>query len=298
MTPRISHIDEGSLTARSSFLPGYGTSVMRFKEDRTNTATNSSTMGLFLLLSDPADTNNTILAVDRLWGLRQNDRPLERYVEEFSELSCQVGWPDAPLNACFLMSLDKDTIRYSEPASPSETHVAWSAHFPPVPSTYPFNESAYSCLPVFLQRRKWASNSADLRAKVVDLMLRSVRSALKSASLPAADANATPEPCHKMAAIPEPRRKMATATSEPSVQMYWEPEMVPTPESAPVSSPVPEFMPESPSVPESAPVSVSAHDQNPMLQTLLQIQGCADPPNAIYRILKPLTRHRSTLETF
>jgi len=56
------------------------------------------------------------VAEDRLWSLRQSGRPLERYVEEFSELSCQVGWPDASLSACFLMGLDEDTIRNSEPA--------------------------------------------------------------------------------------------------------------------------------------------------------------------------------------
>ncbi|ROL46978.1 hypothetical protein DPX16_20630 [Anabarilius grahami] len=115
-------------------------------------------------------------AVDRLRGLRQDGRPLERYVEEFSELSCLVNWPDALLNACFLMGLDEDMIRYIEPACsfslvesinlilflngsdfeieevhkksylprpvPSEKQVAWSVHQPPVSSTYP--SSGYS----------------------------------------------------------------------------------------------------------------------------------------------------------
>ncbi|ROL54788.1 hypothetical protein DPX16_23772 [Anabarilius grahami] len=123
------------------------------------------------LMVKPHDT-----AEDHLWILRQDGRPLERYMEEFSELSCMVNWPDAPLNACFLKGLDEDMIRYSEPACffslvesinlilflngsdfeieevqertcflrpvPSEKHAAWSVHQPPVSSTYP--SSGYS----------------------------------------------------------------------------------------------------------------------------------------------------------
>ncbi|ROL44051.1 hypothetical protein DPX16_6496, partial [Anabarilius grahami] len=116
-----------------------------------------------------------------LWTLKQDGRPLERYVEEFSELSCLVNWPDAPLKACFLKCLDEDTIFCIEPACffslvesinlilflngsdfkieevqgksyyprpvPSETHVAWSVHQSPVSSTYPSSGSSHLVLP-------------------------------------------------------------------------------------------------------------------------------------------------------
>ncbi|ROL46217.1 hypothetical protein DPX16_6251 [Anabarilius grahami] len=115
-------------------------------------------------------------AVDRLWGFRQDGRPLERYVEEFSELAYLVNWPDAPLNSCFLAGIDEDTIRFSKPACffslveninlilflngsdfeieevqkescsprpvPSETQAAWPVRQPPVSPTY--SSSGYS----------------------------------------------------------------------------------------------------------------------------------------------------------
>ncbi|ROL48790.1 hypothetical protein DPX16_23440 [Anabarilius grahami] len=133
-----------------------------------------------------------VSAEDRLRTLRQDGRPLERYVEEFSELSYLLNWPDAPLNGCFLMGLDKDMIRYSQPACffslveslnliiflngsefkieeiqkiadhplpvPSEKHAAWSVQQPPVSSTYP--SSGYS--PVVLPGSK--SNPSKKRA--------------------------------------------------------------------------------------------------------------------------------------
>ncbi|ROK35658.1 hypothetical protein DPX16_17401 [Anabarilius grahami] len=161
----------------------------------------------------------SLMAEDRLCGLRQKGWPLERYVKEFLEVSYQVGWPDASLNACFLMGLDEDTIRYREPACefslvesinlvlylncsnveveevkvkrypphpvPSETNKALPAHLTPVPFTYRSSGPVHSWLPVFPCGQKWASNSADLGAKVADPMSTSVRSAMKSASLPA-----------------------------------------------------------------------------------------------------------------
>ncbi|ROL42311.1 hypothetical protein DPX16_8190 [Anabarilius grahami] len=57
------------------------------------------------------DQDSTILAEDRLWGLRQNGCLLKRYVEEFLELSYEVSCPETSLCVYFWMGLDKDTIR-------------------------------------------------------------------------------------------------------------------------------------------------------------------------------------------
>ncbi|ROL53302.1 hypothetical protein DPX16_23819 [Anabarilius grahami] len=215
-------------------------------------------MGLFLLPISPAVPKTTILAVDRLGHLRKNACPLERYVEEFSDLSCLVGWPDASLNVCFLMGLDEDTIRYIEPAcyfslvesvnlilylngsnfeveevkekkyppcpAPSETHVAWSAHLPPVPSTYPSSDSVHSCprwppsqsldlrwpLPPQSLHAKMAAATSDPRGKMAMTILQ------RDSKVVAA----TREPCRKKAsATTEPHRKMAAAMPEPSLKM-------------------------------------------------------------------------------
>ncbi|ROL42564.1 hypothetical protein DPX16_13971 [Anabarilius grahami] len=72
-------------------------------------------MGIFLVPVPSRKRQPRLSVEDRLWMLRQDDRPLEQYVEEFAELSSQVSWPDAILNSCFLRGLDEDTIRFCEP---------------------------------------------------------------------------------------------------------------------------------------------------------------------------------------
>ncbi|KAI2663896.1 Filamentous hemagglutinin [Labeo rohita] len=52
-----------------------------------------------------------------LWGIQQGGRGLERYVEDFIELSHQVGWPEAALSTVFVLGLDDETIRCDLPAS-------------------------------------------------------------------------------------------------------------------------------------------------------------------------------------
>ncbi len=49
-------------------------------------------------------------AEDRLWGLWQAGRRLERYVEDFLELANQLSWPDTALGACFQLGLDSEMI--------------------------------------------------------------------------------------------------------------------------------------------------------------------------------------------
>ncbi|ROI84212.1 hypothetical protein DPX16_19984 [Anabarilius grahami] len=74
-------------------------------------------MGLFLVseVSAPPVPPTPVSAADRLIGLLQDGRSLERYVEEF-ELAYVTNWPDACLNALFLEWLDESTIRFDEPA--------------------------------------------------------------------------------------------------------------------------------------------------------------------------------------
>ncbi|ROL48573.1 hypothetical protein DPX16_12189 [Anabarilius grahami] len=54
-------------------------------------------------------------AANRLIGLFQVGRSLERYVEEFVELAYLTNWSDARLIALFLDGLDENTIRFDEP---------------------------------------------------------------------------------------------------------------------------------------------------------------------------------------
>ncbi|ROJ94857.1 hypothetical protein DPX16_8061 [Anabarilius grahami] len=125
--------------------------------------------GYFLVPVPPKNCQHKLSVEDCLWTFRQDGRPLEKYVEEFAELSFKVSWPDAILNTCFLRGLDEDTIQYIEPEclfslvesinlilflndskfeveevqkrsyfsrpAPSETQVAWPAHQPAISST-------------------------------------------------------------------------------------------------------------------------------------------------------------------
>ncbi len=50
-------------------------------------------------------------AEDALCGLRQGGLRLERYVEEFLEISNRMSWHEAALGACFLLGLDDEVIR-------------------------------------------------------------------------------------------------------------------------------------------------------------------------------------------
>jgi len=132
--------------------------------------TSTRRMGIFLVPVPSRRRQPKLSAEDRIWTVKQDGRPLDRYVEEFAELSSKVSWPDALLNSCFLRGLDEDTIRYFEPEclfslvesinlilflngsefeieevhkesySPrpalSETQAAWPVHQPPNSSTY------------------------------------------------------------------------------------------------------------------------------------------------------------------
>ncbi len=148
----------------------------------------------------------------------QGGRPLERYVEEFLELSYRVSWHDAALGACFQLGLDENTIRCDLPTydfplfelinlvlylngsnskveeikeningshlAPTETHRASPTHPVPGLSTYLANGSDHPSPPVLSCTRRRTAYNADLGAKVYDPAFQSVRSVLKAASLP------------------------------------------------------------------------------------------------------------------
>ncbi|ROI15863.1 hypothetical protein DPX16_21370 [Anabarilius grahami] len=140
-------------------------------------------MELFFISETPASPMppTPVSAADRLIGLFQVGRSLERYVEEFVELAYLTNWSDARLNALFLDGLDESTIRFNEPDDyvslndtmnlilylnvskfiveevqdspctsrpvPPETRVAWPVRQPPSSSTYPSSELFPCVLP-------------------------------------------------------------------------------------------------------------------------------------------------------
>ncbi|ROL53487.1 Retrotransposon-like protein 1 [Anabarilius grahami] len=57
------------------------------EEQTTTVRTSTRRWGIFLVPIPPTVHRHRVSAVDRLWTLRQDGRPLERYVEEFSELA-------------------------------------------------------------------------------------------------------------------------------------------------------------------------------------------------------------------
>ncbi|KAL0193907.1 hypothetical protein M9458_012203 [Cirrhinus mrigala] len=203
-------------------------------------------------------------AEDALWRLRQDGRELERYVEEFIELSHQVGWHETSLGAVFVLGLDDETIRCELPTcsfplielinlilylngsdfeveevqSPIRSHPPVSSqtqrHAPACPkprtSTYRVNGSNRQPSPkspVILQ-----SSTAVLSPMRPASSPRSNPPATAQSPVPRA---ATPAPARKMAATPAPARKMA-ATPAPARKMAATPaparKMAATPESA------------------------------------------------------------------
>ncbi len=56
-------------------------------------------------------------AEDALCGLRQGGLRLERYVEEFLEISNRMSWHEAALGGCFLLGLDDGVIHCDLPVS-------------------------------------------------------------------------------------------------------------------------------------------------------------------------------------
>ncbi|KAL0182376.1 hypothetical protein M9458_021751, partial [Cirrhinus mrigala] len=178
-------------------------------------------------------------AEEALWRLRQDGRELERYVEEFIELSHQVGWHEASLGAVFVLGLDVETIRCDLPTcsfplielinlilylngsdfeveevqSPIRSHPPVSSqaqrNAPACPkprtSTYRVNGSNRQPSPkspVILQ-----SSTAVLSPKRPASSLRSNPPA--TAQSPVPQAAATPASARKMAATPASARKMA-----------------------------------------------------------------------------------------
>ncbi|ROL49801.1 hypothetical protein DPX16_13466 [Anabarilius grahami] len=214
-------------------------------------------MGIFLVPIPSTSHRPKVSAVDHLWTLRQDGRPLERYVEEFSELSCLVNWPDAPLNACFLKGLDDDTIRYSEPACffslvksinlilflngsdfeieevqeksylprpvPSETQATWPVRQPPVSSTYPSSGSSHVVLLDLKPKppMKMAAAAPEPLNKVATAKHKPPKKmAAAKPKPPKKMAASASKPRHKMAsAKPKPPRKMAAAAPEPQGKM-------------------------------------------------------------------------------
>ncbi|KAL0179127.1 hypothetical protein M9458_024569, partial [Cirrhinus mrigala] len=205
-------------------------------------------------------------AEDALWRLRQDGRELERYVEEFIELSHQVGWHETSLGAVFVLGLDDETIRCELPTcsfplielinlilylngsdfeveevqSPIRSHPPVSSqtqrHAPACPkprtSTYRVNGSNRQPSPPVKSPVILQSSTAVLSPMWPASSPRSNPPATAQSPVPRA---ATPASARKMAATPAPARKMA-ATAAAARKMAATPEparkMAATPESA------------------------------------------------------------------
>ncbi|KAI2646373.1 Streptococcal surface protein A [Labeo rohita] len=222
-------------------------------------------------------------AEEALWRLRQGGRELERYVEEFIELSHQVGWHEASLGAVFVLGLDDETIRCDLPTcsfplielinlilylngsdfeveevqSPIRSHLPVSSqtqrNAPACPkprtSTYRVNGSNRQPSPkspVILQ-----SSTAVLSPMRPASSPRSNPPA--TAQSPVPQAAATPASARKMATTPASARKMA-ATPASARKMAATPEparkMAATPEPARKMAATPESARKMASVPE------------------------------------------------
>ncbi|XP_051761703.1 uncharacterized protein LOC127518723 [Ctenopharyngodon idella] len=236
-------------------------------------------MGLFLMseIPTPPVSHPPASAADRLVGLLQEGRSLERYVEEFVELAYVTNWPDACLNALFLEGLDESTIRFDEPADhlslvdtinlilylngskfvieevpdiacisrsiPPETRAAWPVRWPPSSSACPSSE-LFLC--VLLDPQPSAGSRRPKRR----------RRKTKPAKFPEFSASMQPK-FPEFSAPVQPKFPEFSASEQPKFPEFSASEQPKFPEfSAPVQPKFPEFSAsEQPKFPEfSAPV--------------------------------------------
>ncbi|KAI2651814.1 Retrotransposon-like protein 1 [Labeo rohita] len=219
-------------------------------------------------------------AEERLWRLRQGDRELERYVEDFIELSDQVGWPDASLGAVFLMGLSDETIRCDAPSCnyslsellnlilylngsdfeieevkniggsrhsvPSETQYIEPAHPEPRAPTYRTNDSRRLPSPKSpILLRSSAAVLSPMRPASSRALIRRPPPRALSLGPPrqrsARKMAATPASARKMAATPEPAR--ARWPPRQNLHVRWPPFLSPRPRWPPFLSPKPRWPP-------------------------------------------------------
>uniref|UniRef100_A0A673KUF2 Uncharacterized protein n=1 Tax=Sinocyclocheilus rhinocerous TaxID=307959 RepID=A0A673KUF2_9TELE len=224
-------------------------------------------------------------AEDRLWCLRQGGRELERYVEEFLELSNQVSWFDSALGVCFRLGQDDDVIgcdlhTYSFPLIglvnhvlylngvslkveevqsdhhpvPPENHRASPAH--PSPGTLHIPGQMFRP-PISSQHRLCPQPRGRSSVKSAQFTRnqgrRMRRKGLFKALIPASTA---PELAPVRAPVPEFSPERAPVPE-------FSPERAPVPEFSPERAPVPEFSPEKAPVPEFSPKSAPVPTSSP-----------------------------------
>ncbi len=207
--------------------------------------------------------SSTIDPATVLLSITQDGRPIEYYVEEFLQLANQVPWNDGTLKVVFWTGLN-DHLYLLAPAATTPGSLAQYIEYvlllagspltvgaideddkvAPVPKSTPVEGISIpksksemtvtkmvplpAAMYVYPRARKWASNSADLRAKVLDPSLTSARSALKSfpplPSQPSPAAKSeSPPPATKI--VPPPETAMMV---QPPVTAM----MVPPPKTA------------------------------------------------------------------
>ncbi len=130
--------------------------------------------------------------------ITQDGCSIESYVEEFLQLAHQGDWNDDSLKIVFWSGLSNHLFLQAPPAATPGSLAQYIDHVlilagsfftvevvpasQPLPTARPVPPPAAKS--VYPRARKWASNRADLRAKVLDPSLTSVRSALKSTPSP------------------------------------------------------------------------------------------------------------------
>ncbi|KAL0153874.1 hypothetical protein M9458_050795 [Cirrhinus mrigala] len=221
--------------------------------------------------------------------LRQGGRELERYVEEFIELSHQVGWHEASLGAVFVLGLDDETIRCDLPTcsfplielinlilylngsdfeveevqSPIRSHL-------PVSSQTQRNAPACPKPRTSTYRVNGSNRQPSPKSPVILQSSTAVLSPMRPASSPRSNPPATAQSPVPQAATPEPARKMAAAT----------------PASARKMAATPEPPAKMASVPEP-PAKMAAKPESPAMITGMNIMDRAIPMEFTASIISP-----------
>ncbi len=174
--------------------------------------------------------------------ITQDGCSIESYVEEFLQLAQQGDWNDDSLKIVFWSGLSNHLFLQAPPAATPGSLAQYIDHVlilagssftveevpasQPLPTARPVPPPAAKS--VYPRARKWASNSADLRAKVLDPSLTSVRSALKStpclpSQRPPAAKSVSPASAAKSVPVPPPAAMMgpppATKMVPPAAMM-------------------------------------------------------------------------------
>ncbi len=205
---------------------------------------------------------------EKLLTITQDGCSIESYVEEFLHLAHHVHWNDDTLKIVFWSGLNNHLFLLAPPATTPGSLAQYIDYVLNLAGSsftveeVPVSQPPSTAKSVYPLARKWASNSADLRAKVLDPSFTSVRSALKSfPHLPS-----QPPPAVKSESPPSAAMMMPQLTTmivpPPETAM-----MVPPPAATMMPSATAKCSSESPLVPSSSSESplVPSSSSEPLL---------------------------------